>query len=242
MTKATIRSNLSSFTPDITATRALGLDYVFGETNSYSCHGAPGVSNTAGAALWALDYTLFATQIGISRVHFHEGIGYKYNQIQPATLTRSILDGSTLATPLPPHVQPAYYGAIVAAEAIGTSGSTRAVELSINNTQIAGYAFYEGSKLVRAVLINSNAFLTTSTTRASVHLDFAFTGTGTTPTTINVKRLAIGHADDTSGLTWGGQSYETSDGRPTGPNIIETDSVSSGVNITATEVVMLTFA
>lgn len=29
MTKATIRSNLSSFAPDISATRAQGLDYVF---------------------------------------------------------------------------------------------------------------------------------------------------------------------------------------------------------------------
>lgn len=38
-----------------------------------------GVSNTAGGALWALDYSLFATQVGISRLHFHEGIGYKYN-------------------------------------------------------------------------------------------------------------------------------------------------------------------
>lgn len=38
MTKATIRSNLSSFIPDISATRAKGLDYVLGETNSFSCH------------------------------------------------------------------------------------------------------------------------------------------------------------------------------------------------------------
>lgn len=52
------------------------------ETNSYSCHGAPGVSNTAGAALWTLDYTLFASQIGVSRVHFHEGIGYKYSLVK----------------------------------------------------------------------------------------------------------------------------------------------------------------
>ena len=38
-----------------------------------------GVSNTAGAALWALDYTLYASQIGVTQVHFHDGIGYKYN-------------------------------------------------------------------------------------------------------------------------------------------------------------------
>jgi len=80
MTKATIRSNLTDLIPDIAATHGKGLDYVLGETNSYSCHvserqrydlivrlpcylcmqGAPGVSNTAGSALWTLDYLLFA--------------------------------------------------------------------------------------------------------------------------------------------------------------------------------------
>jgi hypothetical protein len=39
------------------------------------------VSNAAGAALWLLDYSLYATQVGISRLHLHEGIGYKYNLV-----------------------------------------------------------------------------------------------------------------------------------------------------------------
>lgn len=38
MTKATIRSNLSDFIPDIRATQERNLDYVLGETNSYACH------------------------------------------------------------------------------------------------------------------------------------------------------------------------------------------------------------
>ena len=38
MTKATIRSNLSAFSPDIAATVEKKLDYVLGETNSYACH------------------------------------------------------------------------------------------------------------------------------------------------------------------------------------------------------------
>lgn len=49
------------------------------ETGSIACHGAPGVSNTAGAALWVVDYTLFAATIGIGELHFHEGVGFKYN-------------------------------------------------------------------------------------------------------------------------------------------------------------------
>lgn len=240
MTKATIRSNLSSFSSDITATKAKGLDYVFGETNSYSCHGAPGVSNTAGAALWTLDYALFASQIGISKVFFHDGVGYKYNLIQPVVLTRSTLDGSTLPTPQQPHVQPQYYAAIIAAEAIGDSGHTQALEISINDTRISGYAFYESGSLKRAVLINSLAFMA-GQNRTSTHLDFSFTGSGTKPTSFSIKRLVIGQASDTSGLTWGGQTYETSDGRVSGTATSETGTVSAGFDIPATQAVLITF-
>ncbi|KAJ6607373.1 glycoside hydrolase family 79 protein [Mycena sp. CBHHK59/15] len=217
MTKATIRSNLSSFLPDIQATKDQGLDYVLGETNSYSCHGAPGVSNTAGAALWTRKFTIFHSfsQLGISRVYFHEGVGYKYNLIQPVVLTRSTLDGSTLAVPQQPHVQPQYYAAIVAAEAIGDSGQTTATELNINNTR--------------------------GTNRTSTHLDLSFTGSGTKPTTFSVKRLVIGHADDVSGLTWGGQTYETSNARVGGTPTTEMGTVTAGLDIPATQALLIAF-
>ena len=113
-------------------------------------------------------------------------------QIQPAVLTRSILDGSPLSQPLAPHVQPQYYAALVIGEAIGTSGSTQAVELTINNTFVSGYAFFEDKQLKRAVLINSQAFLTSSgTARSSVNITLSFSGSGTTPSQVDVKRLKI---------------------------------------------------
>ncbi|KAF8133070.1 glycoside hydrolase family 79 protein [Mycena galopus ATCC 62051] len=247
MTKATIRSNLTSFAPDIEATQAQGLEYVLGETNSYACKravetGAPGVSNTAGAALWTLDYSLFASQIGISRLFFHGGVGYKYNLIQPATLSRSPLNGSTMAPPMPPHVQPQYYAAIVAAEAIGNSNETQALEININDTTISGYAFYESGDLKRALFINSLAFFAGEpTNRTTTHLDLAFNGTGANPTAFSVKRLEIGYADDTSGLQWGGQTYETSDARIGGTATSETGTVAAGIDIPATQAILITF-
>ncbi|KAI5118995.1 hypothetical protein M0805_004405 [Coniferiporia weirii] len=241
MTKSTIRSNLTSFSTDISAVHAQGLDYILGETNSYSCHGAPGVSNTAGGALWTLDYTLFASQIGIKRVHFHEGVGYKYNLIQPATLNRSISDGSALPEPLQPHIQPQYYAALVAGEAIGLSGVAKAIELDINDTDLAGYAFFEGNILRRAVIINSKAFLSTDTTpRTSKNVTLSFSG-GLPPVAMTIKRLAIGHADDESGLKWGGQSFETSDARPSGPLSVQTVGAGANISIKETEVVLITF-
>ncbi|KAJ7178640.1 glycoside hydrolase family 79 protein [Mycena crocata] len=240
MTKATIRTNITIYTNDVIATRAKGLDYILGETNSYACHGAPGVSNTAGAALWALDYALFAPQVGISKVFFHVGVGFKYTLIQPVTLNRSILDGSPLPSPLPAHVQPTYYAAIIAAELRGCEDKAQISEIAVDHARVAGYAAFEGGSLVRALFINSQAFLQGDTNRSSVHLDLSFVGDG--PSTMNVKRLAIGHADDASGLTWGGQTYETKSGRAEGKLSVETKLVAEGVDIAETEVVLLQFS
>ncbi|KAG6873248.1 hypothetical protein C0995_001268 [Termitomyces sp. Mi166 len=278
MTKSTIRGNLTVFVPDIQAAASQGLKYILGETNSYACHvrlgvtteqilfdllhkGAPGVSNTAGAALWTLDYALFATQLGISTVFFHEGVGFKYSlasltflegswdnelntisQIQPTTLTRSTLDGSNLPKPAPPHVQPQYYAAIIAGEAIGKTGEAQVLEIDIDHPQVAGYSFYEDAHLVRAIFINSKAYLPGSTNRTNVHLDLGFTTVSDiAPTTMTVKRLAIGYATDVSGLTWGGQTYETSDGRVANSVVIETRPVSDGLDIQETEIILVAF-
>ncbi|THV07040.1 glycoside hydrolase family 79 protein [Dendrothele bispora CBS 962.96] len=242
MTKSTIRSNLTMFLPDISAVRSQGLDYVLGETNSYAGHGAPGVSNVAGAALWVLDYALFAKSgLGAARVFFHEGVGYKYNLIQPITLTRSTINASDLPEPLPPHVQPPYYAAIIAAEAIGNTGDAQVVELNVDNERVAGYGFFVGGTIVRAVFINSEAFLSTEEgERGSVHVDLEFGGESG-PTSMDIKRLTIGHADDVSGLKWGGVSFETEDARPSGEQMVETVDVSSGFDIVDTEVVLLSF-
>ncbi|KAG6843890.1 hypothetical protein H0H87_011961 [Tephrocybe sp. NHM501043] len=258
MTKSTIRGNLTVFVPDIEATFAQGRKYILGETNSYACHGAPGVSNTAGAALWTLDYALYATQLGISRVFFHVGIGFKYSlvsqsspqfdhplirhQIQPITLTRSTLDGSPLPEPVPAHVQPPYYAAIIAGEALGKTGQAQVLEINIGHAQIAGYGFYENGVLERAVFINSKTYLPENTNRTSVHLDLEFTGGGhKSLRSMTVKRLNIGRATDVSGLTWGGQTYETQDGRVAGHLHLENRLVSDGLDIQETEVILVTF-
>ncbi|KAJ3829162.1 glycoside hydrolase family 79 protein [Lentinula raphanica] len=242
MTKAFIRGNLSQFIPDIAATKSHNLTYVLGETNSYFDHGSANVSNSAGAALWALDYAFFAASLGIERLHFHEGVGYKYNFIQPVTLNISIDDATPLPEPLPPHIQPAYYGAIVVAETIGKTGGVSISELSVNSDTLSGYAFHSNTgQLSKLLFINSDGFFTGSeSSRPSVHLDFDFNGSGQpSPSRMTVKRLEIGHADDTSGLTWGGQTYETPAGLVSGTLSLEEGNVTDGLDIPATQAVLV---
>jgi hypothetical protein len=168
------------------------------------------------------------------------------------------LDGSTLAKPQAPHIQPQYYAAIIIAEAIGDSGDTQIAELSISDTRLSGYAFYESGSLKRAIFINSLAYLTTTTTaRPSTHVNLSFSGSGA-PTSFSVKRLIIkwvvsipsravelmlrtSHAEDVSNLTWGGQTYETSDARVGGSLTTESGTVAGGIDIPATQAVMLSF-
>lgn len=159
-------------------------------------------------------------------------------------LDRSILDGSPLLLPLPPHIHAQYYAAIIAAEAIGRTGQSQAIELEIDSKQVSGYAFYENRKLTSAIFINLEAYLKSSMVpRSSVHLGFDLLGLSDQPSfSMAVKRLSVGHADDTEGFTWGGQSYETPDGRVSGSLDIPTLPLSDGVDIAATEVVMLNFS
>lgn len=243
MTKANIRGNITILAPDIAATRAQGLKYILGETNSFACHGAPGVSNVAGAAIWTLDYLLSAAHAGISQVVFHQGIGFKYNFVQPVTLSRDPVTGQPLEVPLPPHIQPQYYAAIIAAEASGASNNVFFVELSVNDPRISAYAFYEGTILISAVFIDSTGYYRNASapgTRRSTHINLVFPR-DPFRSTITIKRLSIPFADDTQGLRWGGKTYETSTGLPEGTLQVETAPIRQGFTIQATEVVLLTF-
>ena len=112
-------------------------------------------------------------------------------QIQPVSLNRSVLNAASFSSPLPPHIQPQYYAAIIAAEAIGNSSNTQVIELNIADNRISGYAFYEGDQLTKAIVINSLAYFTTTTTaRPSMHVSLTFTS-GSAPSKMNVKRLFV---------------------------------------------------
>ncbi|KAM5535520.1 hypothetical protein V8D89_010857 [Ganoderma adspersum] len=251
MSKQAVRGNLTVFNADIAETHSRGLTYVLGETNSIACHGAPGVSNTAGAALWTIDYTLQAATLGIKELFFHEGVGYKYDFFQPVTLNRSTIDGSPLDPPSAPHIQPSFYGALVINSFVGKTGSSKIVELDVGDSDVSGYAVFEGGSLKRAVFINLHAWLASSTgTRPSVHIDLDFAnGASASQSQVDgfwgrrasLKRVVIQHADDTAGLTWAGQSYENSNVSPSGGLVTEQVQLSKGFDIRSTEAVLVEF-
>lgn len=174
-----------------------------------------------------------------------------FGQIQPITLNRSIVDGSPLDPPQPPHIQPSFYAALLIDTFVGRAGSVELVELDVPSSNVTGYAAFEYGFLKRAVFVNLQAWLQSSTgDRPSVHIDLAFSlfagGTNADVDTLRrgqaqVRRLVIQHADDTAGLLWAGQSYETANVRPSGPLTVERVDIQDGVHLSATEAILLSF-
>jgi hypothetical protein len=171
-------------------------------------------------------------------------------------LDRSPLDNSTVS--LAPHIQPQYYAAIVIDTLLGKSArsSTRIAEIPIGTTNtapgnsvaaqyVSGYAAYKHGILARAVFINLRAYLSSSTTpRGSFNLDVTVPhpeGQPKAPRILRVRRLKIGHADDTQGLTFAGRSYETSDGRPSGTDTYADVPYGNPIEISDTEALLVTF-
>ena len=130
------------------------------------------------------------------------------------------------------------------------SGTTKIVELELSAPNLSGYAIYENGKLVRAVFVNLNAWLKSDEgvrERSVHHIDLCFTSiddakkSGSAGKKIRVKRLDIGYADDTSDLTWGGQSWETPEFLVSGEEVFETRSWEEGVDIRETEAILVQF-
>lgn len=96
---------------------------------------------------------LLAASSGISRIHFHHGVGYAYNTIQP---THESEDGLNISHP---HILPSYHALLIVNEAIGTSGSAYVAEIATTNITLTAYGIWEDEQLARVVILNTQVYL-----------------------------------------------------------------------------------
>jgi hypothetical protein len=202
---------------------------IFGEHNSLYNQGRPGLSNTFGAALWGLDFNLYAASAGFKRVHMHQGTNYRYASWQPIATPNA-----TLGTKAP------YYGNIAVAAALGNTILSPASVVSLpshpRQDKESVYAVYtqNGSVLSRIVIINFHSYNTTvdgagivpvpnPLPRPSRNFTFALSSPNSTnttpsciPTSFKIQRLMANGTDAITGTTWDGWSYdhELDGGRP----------------------------
>ncbi|KAF2846220.1 glycoside hydrolase family 79 protein [Plenodomus tracheiphilus IPT5] len=211
-----------------------GVPYVLGETNSIACQGLAGVSDVFGAAIWAIDYALYAAAVQVSGIYWHMGTGYRYNAWQATQ------NGTTAPGP-----RPLYYGNLFVASALG--GKDKQVVAIANTSSVAGYAVYaaaspekraqlEGIVLVNMEVYNSSA--STAGVRSSVDFELP-KGCGGQNTKVSVRRLTAAGAEVKDRIAWAGRTVAL-DGMISGKEVVE-QLVGGTVNVKASEAVLISF-
>ena len=214
------------------ASVARGLKYVIGETNSIACQGLAGLSDVFASSLWSVDYGLCAASVGVSRIFWHMGTGYRYAAWQ------AVQNGTTAPGP-----RPLYYGNWLLAEALG--GENKQVVSILSTSTLAGYAVYgtgkphQRPKLQSIALVNFDVYNATATPGAArTQVDFQIPAE-LSGKKVSVRRLTAASVDARDGVTFGGQSVSLS-GNIGGPKAVE--KVTNGVvSVKASEAVLISF-
>ncbi|KAG8951956.1 hypothetical protein FRC04_005289 [Tulasnella sp. 424] len=207
------------------ANRALagGKKFMMMETNTASCGGFPGISDSFTSALWAVDYAMQMAygNFTYGLLHFG-GQNVYYNPFTPPPTNMTRIRGWNTGA--------IFYAQIVAAEALGSTDNARVIDLQLdNNSQHrAGYAIYENGVASRLVLVNY--VQPTSPGANDYTATFAIGGAQTglpsvSPTSVKVKYLVAPSVGSKDGITWAGQTFGPqfmSDGRLQGDLQIET--------------------
>jgi hypothetical protein len=210
-----------------------GLPYVIGETNSIACQGLAGASDVFGAAVWAVDYALYAASLNVSNIYWHMGTGYRYSAWQATQ------NGTTAPGP-----RPLYYGNWFIATALGDSDAQ--VTPIVNTTLLAGYAIYSSkrhrSELKSVVLVNMEVFNSTSTPASQrPSVDFALPEKfGGKECKASVRRLTAAGAEVRDGITFASRNV-VPDGSIGGREAKEA-IVGGIVNVKASEAVLINFS
>lgn len=186
------------------------LPYILGETNSLYNEGAPGLSNSFGAALWGVDFNLYCAATGIARVHMHQGTDYRYTSWQPIDTVNT-----TKGTKAP------YYGNIMVATMLGdlTKGNTSVADLELDSEYNSAYAAYKNGQLRRLAVIQMRQWnytgQTEDMTRPNETFQFQM------PSHLHIERISVSRlmangSDAITGISFDGWSfdYELAEGRP----------------------------
>ncbi|HXS67107.1 MAG TPA: glycosyl hydrolase family 79 C-terminal domain-containing protein [Streptosporangiaceae bacterium] len=104
LSRATAAAQARRISLAAAAARTAGVPLRVSETNSASCGGIQGVSDTFASALWAIDYLLTGAEHGASGMNFHDSMTSHCNAYSPICRTRT----SFYTT------RPIYYGLLFA--------------------------------------------------------------------------------------------------------------------------------
>ncbi|KAJ7204663.1 glycoside hydrolase family 79 protein [Mycena pura] len=177
-----------------------GKPFLMFETNSASCGGFPGISDSFGAALWALDYGLQMAYSNFSGALLHVGgQNVFYNPFTAPPTNQSKYYEWTIGA--------IFYSALISAEVFGKTNTSQIIDLLGNNASIytPQYAIYENGALARVALFN---YITDSTGKSDYTATLTVSG-GTVPSSVQVKYFLSDSVSTKNNITWAGQTLGT---------------------------------
>lgn len=138
--------NISQYVPQVAAAEEAGSVFVLGETNSISCGGHSGISDTFGAALWGVDYVLGAASIGAQQLYFHQGAQSEYSSFTPIAYEYK---GENLTA----GIRAPYYGHYFISKVVSGSDTLHVAALpEANSSSLSGYGIYGSSNQLKKMV------------------------------------------------------------------------------------------
>jgi len=173
---------VSSYVNSSTFARQNGKPFMMFETNTASCAGFPGLSDSFGAALWGIDWAMTMVVNGFSLALFHVGgKNAYYNPFTPPPTNQTKYGVQWTIGPI-------YYTALAMAEALGPKNQSQVSDITQNiNTPM--YAIFENGAPTKVALLN----FVTDPSGASTYTAVISVGGGTTgqsnatPSSVKVK-------------------------------------------------------
>lgn len=144
-------TNLSQYYPQVQAAHNAGAPFVMGETNSASCGGRAGISDTLVAALWGVDYALTAASMGMQRIYFHLGAQSEYSAWIPE---KTFYNGHNLTA----GVRANFYTSAFIAQVLKGDNLSVAGVPQANTSTLSGFALYNQHELSKLVFLNMQVY------------------------------------------------------------------------------------
>lgn len=210
MTLSTTNDQFASWVTQIQQAAATGYPYALREMGVVGPIGLDEITDVFGAALWSLNFFLYAATLNISSVQMHMTDNSNASAWQPIEYYGN-----------EPFVRPNYYAFAAFDQTIGPTCQAQVGGYIIPDApatyggRIAAYSIYQDETLASIVLINSNPANVSMTNKPSLTWDLSL------PTQFAGEDLYLHYltndgADAKHGTTWNGVSYEESgDGTPT---------------------------
>jgi len=209
MTLSTTDDQFAAWAVQVQQAFATGYPYALREMGVVGPIGMYGITDVFAAALWTLNFFLYAASLNISSVQMHMTENSNASAWQPIEIYGN-----------EPFVRPNYYAWAAFDQTIGASCQAQVSSYVFHDFpdgyggRIAAYSVYQDSLLASVVLINSmpaNISDEKNTLTFVLSLPTEFAGQE-----LYLAYLTNTGADARHGTTWNGLSYEQSgDGTPT---------------------------